>query len=163
MKKVESTVKSVEPADTVVEAIADRTVNARAAAEKRRKEVAEAKDQIREIIKAGDPSIPDSFLALVKVLVPLKRRTNGPRKRVSSVAVLRQLMPNVGDTVSLLDVFKQFKMGEGEMRSRIRQALNHGPEERLWVSYDPATETYTLEGVGREVPATWKGELPKAL
>jgi len=64
-------------------------------------------------------------------------------------------------SVSEDEVFKQFKMGRKECASIIRKSiLKVEPENRVWISFDPKTGTYKLEGKGKDAPANWQGYRP---
>lgn len=72
---------------------------------------------------------------------------------------LATLFPNVGDAVSELDLFKDTKMGRGEMRKRVRETLKKSaPEGRYWVEFAEATEEWVLLHVGPEQPEGWLGK-----
>ena len=63
--------------------------------------------------------------------------------------------------VDELELFKQFKIGRGEMRKKVRALIrDNDPASRLWIAFDEATETWNLKGKGEKAPAGWKGYLP---
>jgi hypothetical protein len=111
--------------------------------------------------------LPEDVRKAMEVIVPNKKASGGSKSGGSKSTVLVQLAElfgtTVGATVSLMDIFKKFRMGEGEMRIRIRNMIyDRKPEERLWISYNADAESYKLEGIGVNPPKGWKGVLPKA-
>lgn len=128
-----------------------------------------AKAFLAEVILGKHPQLvlPNEVLEAIRVLVPIRNAKQGghaaPRNAKQQVLdkLLDLFMANDGK-VTLMQVFKEFRMGEGEMRVRMRNAIHdRKPEERMWITYDADTETYTLEEVGVNPPAGWTGTLPK--
>lgn len=127
-----------------------------------------AKAFLAEVILGKHPHLvlPNEVLEAIRVLVPIRSAKQGhaaPRNAKQQVLdkLLDLFMANDGK-VTLMQVFKEFRMGEGEMRVRMRNAIHdRKPEERMWITYDADTETYTLEEVGVNPPAGWTGALPK--
>jgi pyruvate/2-oxoglutarate dehydrogenase complex dihydrolipoamide acyltransferase (E2) component len=75
--------------------------------------------------------------------------------------VIATLFVNVGDTVTLNDVFAKFRMGADSMKGAIKIALKGAaPADRKWISYDASTEVYTLLAIGANPPTGWTGYLP---
>ena len=131
----------------------------------------EAKKIVIEFLYANDgndaKALPERVRKALEVLVPNKaQKKSGSTSRGAKASLLDQLsemfLAAKDGKVSLMDIFKQFRMGEGEMRIRIRNLIyDRKPEDRLWVSYDAYSETYTLEGTGPTAPKGWIGVLPK--
>lgn len=126
-----------------------------------------AKDFLRECLLGKHPEyeIPEEVLKAIRVLVPVRQKTEpaarGPRKQ-AVLDALAKMFPEIGSTITLIDIFRQFRMGEGEMRVRMRQAIHdRAPEERLWITYDREAEIYTLVAKGANAPEGWVGVLPK--
>lgn len=128
-----------------------------------------AKAFLAEVILGKHPHLvlPNEVLEAIRVLVPIRNAKQGGHAASRNVKqqvldkLLDLFMANDGK-VTLMQVFKEFRMGEGEMRVRMRNAIHdRKPEERMWITYDADTETYTLEGVGVNPPAGWTGILPK--
>lgn len=128
-----------------------------------------AKAFLAEVILGKHPKLvlPNEVLEAIRVLVPIRKAKQGGHaaSRNAKQQVLDKLldlfMANDGK-VTLMQVFKEFRMGEGEMRVRMRNAIHdRKPEERMWITYDSDTDTYTLEEVGANPPAGWTGALPK--
>ncbi len=118
---------------------------------------------------ADTVNLPEAVRKAMEVLVPNKKASGGSKGKSggSKANALNQLAEmfgtTIGSTVSLMDIFKKFRMGEGEMRIRIRNFIyDRKPEARLWISYDSDAEQYKLEGVGANAPKGWEGVLPKA-
>lgn len=160
---------SVEQAAPAQEVPVTRTINEKAkeALKKYQEESKKAKAFLAEVLSGKHPDlvVPDAVLQAISVIVPLratsaKRASHSPKAQL--LDKLHSMFEANGGKLSLMDIFKEFRMGEGEMRVRIRNAVHdRAPEERMWITYDPSTETYTLEHVGAEAPSGWTGPLPK--
>lgn len=162
------TVEQAAPAEAPAET-STRTISAQAveALKKYQEESKKAKAFLAEVLSGKHPDmiIPDAVLEAIRVIVPLRAAKGASSARSPKMQVLDKLLSLFnanGGKLSLMDIFKEFRMGEGEMRVRMRNAIHdRKPEERMWISYDPNTEVYTLEAVGADAPAGWTGPLPK--
>lgn len=102
-----------------------------------------AKAFLAEVILGKHPPLvlPNEVLEAIRVLVPIRNAKQGhatPRNAKQQVLdkLLDLFMANDGK-VTLMQVFKEFRMGEGEMRVRMRNAIHdRKPEERMWITYD---------------------------
>lgn len=58
-----------------------------------------------------------------------------------------------------MEVFKQFHIGRPDMKNKIRIFIKFmpTPEDRIWVSFNPETEVYTMDGTGPNPPEGWDG------
>jgi hypothetical protein len=159
-------VTSVEPETTAPKREVSEA--AKAALKEYQEASKKAKAFLAEVILGKHPHLvlPNEVLDAIRVLVPIRNAKQGhaaPRNQKQQVLdkLLDLFMANDGK-VTLMQVFKEFRMGEGEMRVRMRNAIHdRKPEERMWITYDADTETYTLEEVGVNPPAGWTGTLPK--
>lgn len=126
-----------------------------------------AKAFLSEVLLGKYPDIvlPNEVVEAIRVLVPIRSAKSGGTPRGSKQQLLDKLLVMFQEhenKLTLMEIFREFKMGEGEMRIRMRNSLNdRKPEERMWISYDPDSEVYTLEAVGVNPPAGWTGTLPK--
>ena len=158
------TVEQATPAEAPARTITPQAVEA---LKKYQEESKKAKAFLAEVLSGKHPDmiIPDAVLEAIRVLVPLRAAKGASSARSQQMQVLDKLLSLFnanGGKLSLMDIFKEFRMGEGEMRVRMRNAIHdRKPEERMWISYDPNTEVYTLEAVGADAPAGWTGPLPK--
>lgn len=65
--------------------------------------------------------------------------------------------------LSELDVFRKFHIGRPEMKLKIRAfILTPKVEDRVWVAFDEASESYSIVGRGEAAPEGWTGYLPQA-
>jgi hypothetical protein len=65
--------------------------------------------------------------------------------------------------MSELDIFKKYHVGRNEMKVKIRIfLLTPNPVDRVWVTFDEASETYKVVGAGEKAPAGWTGYDPSA-
>lgn len=72
---------------------------------------------------------------------------------------LAEMFPEVGATVSELDIFKEYKMGVSEFRKRVREALKKAqPEDRLWIEHDKDAEEWRLLAKGVAQPEGFLGK-----
>lgn len=161
---VEQATTAEAPAETHARTITPQAVEA---LKKYQEESKKAKAFLAEVLSGKHPNmiIPDAVLEAIRVIVPLRAAKGASSARSPKMQVLDKLLSLFnanGGKLSLMDIFKEFRMGEGEMRVRMRNAIHdRKPEERMWISYDPNTEVYTLEAVGADAPAGWTGPLPK--
>jgi hypothetical protein len=90
----------------------------------------------------------------------------GGARRNPFVETITALFPKVGASVSELDIFKKTKMGRGEFRKRVREALKSAEADaRMWIEFNEEKESWTLIGQGANQPKGWLGkpiEEPKA-
>lgn len=127
-----------------------------------------AKKFLSEVLTGQHPEmlLPDRILEAIRVLVPVRSAKEGrtsvrPPKQQLLDKMLEMFLVN-NNKLTLMDIFKEFRMGEGEMRVRMRNAIHdRKPEERMWITYDHDTETYELIHVGAEMPDGWSGARPK--
>lgn len=136
--------------------------NAKKLAE-RRKTINAAKTVVRSWLYSSDTTeLSTDVVAALKTMIP-NRASGGRVKRATVLDNLAELFKTAPDgVVGLFDIFKRFKMGEGEMRVRIRQLINQEADKRVWISYDADKEQYKLEGTGAKAPKGWTGHLPPA-
>lgn len=135
--------------------------NAKKLAE-RRKTINEAKAVVRSWLYSDTAELSTDVVAALKTMIP-NRASGGRVKRSTVLDNLGELFKTAPDgVVDLFDIFKRFKMGEGEMRVRIRQLINQEADKRVWISYDADKEQYKLEGTGAKAPKGWTGHLPPA-
>ena len=135
--------------------------NAKKLAE-RRKTINEAKAVVRSWLYSDTTELSTDVVAALKTMIP-NRASGGRVKRSTILDNLAELFKTAPDgVVGLFDIFKRFKMGEGEMRVRIRQLINQEADKRVWISYDADKEQYKLEGTGAKAPKGWTGHLPPA-
>ena len=161
---VEQATPAEAPAETPARTITPQAVEA---LKKYQEDSKKAKAFLAEVLSGKHPDmiIPDAVLEAIRVIVPLRAAKGASSARSQKMQVLDKLLSLFnanGGKLSLMDIFKEFRMGEGEMRVRMRNAIHdRKPEERMWINYDPNTEVYTLEAVGADAPAGWTGPLPK--
>ena len=103
--------------------------------------------------------LPESIQAAIRTIA-VKRTGGGGggvRKNVF-MDCLRSHLTEVGDVVDELDLFRDLKMGRGEIRAKIRENLKKAaPEDRFWVELDAEAECWELIGIGEDQPDAWQG------
>lgn len=87
------------------------------------------------------------------------RSSGGSRNGLS--AKLREAFM-AGEPVSEMEIFKAFKIGRPETHAHIRSFIKNvkNVDDRIWVAFDPESETYALVGEGAEAPEGWAGYKP---
>ena len=121
----------------------------------------EAQTLVRAFIKTLD-SVGDEGLKTAMTLL-IGSGTRARRGSVSSInTVLRDLIVAAGDEgVSEMDIFKQFKIGQPEMTTKVRIFLKTpNPEDRIWVKFFEEDEMYRMVGKGSKAPDGWDGFTP---
>jgi len=104
-------------------------------------------------------ALPTEIQDAIKVLA-VKRTGGGGNLNVRNVFMdtLKSFLSEVGDQVDELDLFKELKMGRGEIRAKIRENLKKAdPKDRLWVELDEDAEAWVLIGTGKKQPKGWNG------
>lgn len=140
-----------------------------AAATSRKEAQSKARAYLRAVAAGQHPEIasstPDTVMDALCVLFPVKAaKSAAGAGRLTVIDRICATFPEVGAEVSLLDIFREFRMGVAEMRIRIRECIYNRPaESRYWITYNPDTEVYRLEGIGANPPEGWKGVLPKEM
>ena len=103
--------------------------------------------------------LPENIQAAIRTIA--EKRTGGGgggAKKNVFMDTMKGHLSEVGDIVDELDLFKDLKMGRGEIRAKIRENLKKAkPEERFWVELDPEAECWELIGIGAEQPEGWQG------
>ena len=141
------------------------------AAASRKEAQSKARAYLRAVAAGQHPEIasstPDTVMDALCVLFPAKaakRAAGAGAGRLTVIDRICAMFPEVGAEVPLLDIFREFRMGVAEMRIRIRECIYNRPaESRYWITYNPDTEVYRLEGIGANPPEGWKGVLPKEM
>lgn len=142
------------------------------AAASRKEAQSKARAYLRAVAAGQHPEIasstPDTVMDALCVLFPAKAakaaKSTAGAGRLTVIDRICAMFPEVGAEVSLLDIFREFRMGVAEMRIRIRECIYNRPaESRYWITYNPDTEVYRLEGIGANPPEGWKGVLPKEM
>lgn len=156
--------------DALIEATeATEATEAKEAAATSRKEAqSKARAYLRAVAAGQHPEIasstPDTVMDALCVLFPVKAVKAAGAGRLTVIDRICAMFPEVGAEVPLLDIFREFRMGVAEMRIRIRECIYNRPaESRYWITYNPDTEVYRLEGIGANPPEGWKGVLPKEM
>lgn len=75
------------------------------------------------------------------------------------------MFSKVGDQVTELEAFKQFKAGRKDLYWKIADAIKlipFGKDKRKWIQFDEKAEVYVLKGIGPVPPAGYTGYVPKA-
>lgn len=84
--------------------------------------------------------------------------TGGGGARNVFMETLKGYLKSKGDSVDELTLFKDLKMGRGEVRAKIRENLKKAePKDRFWVVLDEDAEAWTLIGTGAKQPKGWSG------
>ena len=122
--------------------------------EKKKGQRREAKGFLREFMKTLEEG--DLKVALMLVV------GSGIRGRAAVASIktkIKEALLEAAETgISEMQMFKVFKIGQPEMARNIKSFLKGDPESRVWVQL--TDETYTIVGLGAEVPDNWKGYIP---
>lgn len=108
-------------------------------------------------------SLPEDIIAALKATFTASTRGGGSSGGTSLADKLFAAFHGleIGAGLDELEIFKQFKIGRGEMRKKVRSMIRDAaPEMRLWIVFDEAKELWVLQGRGAKAPAGWKGYLP---
>lgn len=122
--------------------------------EKKKAQRRAAKGFLREFVKTLEEG--DLKVALTLVV------GSGIRGRAAVPSIknkIKEALLEAAETgISEMQMFKQFKVGQPEMARNIKSFLKGDPESRVWVQL--TDETYSIVGLGAEVPDNWEGYIP---
>lgn len=113
--------------------------------------------QIAEYVLAHPDELPSELAEMVNELNSLPGRRVGAGRGPSIAGQLKEMILEEKEIHE--DVFyDKFKLGRLEMKRRFYNMRKKvaNPEDAVWVSFDPETGIYKLEGTGAEPPANWK-------
>lgn len=105
---------------------------------------------------ANFDSLPDSLMARGKEFAALPVRGGGGERGPSLAKVLREMILEKKE-IHEDRFYELFKLGRLEMKRRfynMRKKISD-PKDAVWVSFDPDTGIYKLEGTGAEAPTNW--------
>lgn len=103
--------------------------------------------------------LPEELASKVRELKSLPARVGRGGRGEGKPSIASQLKEMIlSDREIHEDVFyEKFKLGRLEMKRRfynMRKKVSD-PNDAVWVSFDPETGIYRLEGTGAEPPANW--------
>jgi hypothetical protein len=154
---------SVVAQDTTAAVVETKTPEQLAAIEAKQKARKEARARVLQFVKDNAESlgpIAQDILAFVG-----KQPANRVAGSIRSINQdLRAACLEAGDKgLTEMDIFKMFKIGRPEMVTKIRiLVLCPNTEDRVWVKFNEATETYHIVGTGTNPPADWDGYVPSS-
>lgn len=111
---------------------------------------------------AKDAKTPTDLAEAIKIIVGSGERAI-PAAGSGVLGKLREFFDAAKDgIVDEMDLFKEFKIGRGEMRGKARDLVREpkNADERRWVEFDEQKEVWKLVGKGAATPAGWTGVLP---
>jgi hypothetical protein len=118
-----------------------------------------ARLRIREYandLEAGDLK-SDLLLIVGGGRTSTKRR--GPSRKAVADALRNAFLER--ESLTEMEIFKEFKLGRPEMLNRIRSFIKvKDAEDRVWITFDEDAETYNLVETGPNPPEGWDGYLP---
>lgn len=147
--------EDVGSAGDVLEDTAALSVEERLLAEKKA-EAKKKRDAARSIIRNFLNTCEDIALKnAITLFVGSGQRASG----VSGVNNLLYAAFKEHGSLTEMEVFKQFHIGRPDMKNKVRIFIKFmpTPEDRIWVSFNPETETYTMDGEGANPPEGWEG------
>lgn len=154
------------PAETPTPATAaTRTIpeSAKEGLAKWMEESKKAKVVVREWLDGAHDTVTEELVHALDVLFPKKSKkgTSGTRGQEAICDKFAKFLED--GPKDLMAIFKEFKMGEGECRVRIKELIQkRSGEARVWVRHNADSDTYEIVARGDEIPAGWKGPFPKA-
>lgn len=123
-----------------------------------------AKVVVREWLDGPHDTVTEELLHALDILFPKKGKKGTSGTTRGQEAICDKFAKFLADgPKSLMEIFKEFKMGEGEVRVRIKELIQKRTgEARVWVAHNEDNDTYEIVARGDEIPAGWKGPFPKA-
>lgn len=130
----------------------------------------EERDEALKLVLDTISSIASDDAALMAAVAILKRETRHATPGFASRTkddIVAAMFPNgkVGDTCTGDQLYALRKLGRGDGRRIIQQAVKGAktPEDRRWIAFDLAADTYTLAAIGATPPTGWTGYLPTTM
>ncbi len=151
----------VDPVSTVEEDITEEAAKEKAVeAEKTAKRLlrSSAKKRIRAIINATNDDQAKTDLIL---LIGKGERTGRISGMSSDSSILKYIQKSTPQGASEMDIFKEFKIGRPEMKSKLRTFVKTtNPDDRVWVKFFEDEEVYRVVAEGADAPEGWEGFTP---
>lgn len=118
---------------------------------------------IEKLTNAKELSTEDfqELKGLAEIAAP--KSGSGGGKGTGRVSVMSKVSDlfDTTDEISEDDVFMRLKLGRSEMATATKNIIKKfSPEDRKWISFDPESGFYTLEGSGATPPQGWTGYVP---
>lgn len=169
------TAKKVETTNTAAQAapITPEVAEAVAAVNLSKKELRNAARKTAKAIlaswvaspKLAELALPEDFAAALNTMYGKAVRVKGEKtgKTLSLTDKLYAAFCGFanGDGMDELELFKQFKIGRGEMRKKVRSLIRDcASADRIYIAFDEAKESWIVQGRGATPPAGWKGYMP---
>lgn len=153
------------PAETPTPVTVARTIpeSAKEGLAKWMEESKKAKVVVREWLDGPHTEVTEELVHALDILFP-KKSKKGTAGTRGQEAICDKFAKFLADgPKDLMAIFKEFKMGEGEVRVRIKELIQkRSGEARVWVRHNEDNDTYEIVARGDEIPAGWKGPFPKA-
>jgi hypothetical protein len=125
-----------------------------------------ARTAVLEYLSQFDQTKSDEKQLVDNIMLFIGRpgRTISARGPVMSpTGALRDMLIAAGTKgVAEIEIYKAFKIGRPEMTIKCRVLVQRAktPADRVWVTFDAATETYKVAGHGPSAPKGWAGYVP---
>jgi hypothetical protein len=117
----------------------------------------DAIDTLVNFVKDNFEEVPENVDSALSML----SKKPGTRRVSVSGAVIETIKKE--KVINEVELFTQYKLGRTEVRALLNRQLNADIENRIWVSFNPETGNYTVEGTGVKAPKDWSGYTPKDL
>lgn len=119
---------------------------------------ARKKEALKKVLAFVKSNTEDAeALAAVQLLTPGQRF--GGVRAVKSDVIVEAFMAN--DEIDEDMIWNEYKLGRAEMRKIcVNLIKKKAPADRLWISFDPDSGVYTLDGSGESAPDEWTGYTP---
>lgn len=154
------------PADIPTNASATRTIpeSAKEGLARWMEESKKAKTVVREWLDGPHDTVTEELVHALDILFPKKGKKGTSGTARGQEAICDKFAKFLADgPKDLMAIFKEFRMGEGEVRVRIKELIQkRSGDNRVWVAHNEDNDTYEIVARGDEIPAGWKGPFPKA-
>ncbi len=131
---------------------------------RRRDERNAANKAIVDTLLAKDELTADEYFELRKLAVLAAPKSGGRSGDGTSRASVMSIVSGIFDEYKTREegeIFNDHKLGRTEMATAIKNIIKKfAPEDRKWISFDPETGEYKLQGKGPNPPRKWTGYVP---
>ena len=119
-----------------------------------------AKSVVREWLDGSHDTVTEELVTALNTLFP-KKTKHASAAKTSAMDKFANFLAD--GPKSLMEIFKEFKMGEGEVRIRIKDLIQkRSGNDRVWIKHNEADDTYEIVARGDDVPNGWRGPFPKS-
>lgn len=137
------------------------------AAEKQKAEQAEMRRTLNEakavLYKFAETpeykALPEEVQNAIKRMM---KKASSSGSTATTQGFLEDMFPKAGATIDEFELFKNTRMGRGEMQKKVHYAMRRADKDnKLWIRFDPklGEGSWILDAVGGDMPKGWTEDM----